>query len=188
MNFLAHLWLAEAAQLPLAGAVLGDWLRGALPAALPPPLAASVRLHRCIDAATDRHPLVRGARGRFPQGPRRYAGIVLDVLFDHALARHWPDYSREPLPEFAQRAAHAVALEASWFERAGGPAPRADAFSALLLSYRSAEGIERALRRTAQRLRDPERMSAAIAGWQQHVAALDPALPVLLHDLLAMCR
>ena len=87
MNFLAHLWLTDRAGLPLAGAILGDILRGALPADMPEPLARSVMLHRHVDAHTDRHPRVVAAREHFAPGARRYAGILLDVLFDHVLAQ-----------------------------------------------------------------------------------------------------
>ena len=183
MNFLAHLWLSERAQLPLAGAILGDSLRGALPPAMPEALARSVRLHRRVDAATDRHPRVQAARRRFDAGRRRYAGIVLDVLFDHVLAQDWPGYSGESLADFAGRAGRAVAGESRWFEHAHQAAPDADRFAALLLSYRAESGIELALRRTAGRLRRPQGMLDAMTGWRERVPGLREDLPVLLDDL-----
>jgi acyl carrier protein phosphodiesterase len=183
MNFLAHLWLSEQARLPLAGAILGDTLRGALPADMPAPLLQSVQLHRHVDAATDRHPRVRAARATFADGQRRYAGILLDVLYDHLLARQWRDYSPEPLDDFAHRAARAVAAEARWFEHAGVPAPRAASFAALLASYRDEDGIERALLRTAGRLRQPEGLVLTMAGWRARLPLLEGDLPELLTEL-----
>ena len=56
MNFLAHLWLAERTGTSLAGAVLGDVVRGADLSAYPPALALGIQLHRRVDATTDRHP------------------------------------------------------------------------------------------------------------------------------------
>jgi acyl carrier protein phosphodiesterase len=185
MNFLAHLWLADAARLPLAGAILGDTLHGALPADLPEPLARSVRLHRRIDAVTDRHPRVQAARRRFEPGTRRYAGIVIDVLFDHVLALEWPAYSGEPLPAFIARAAAAVAAEGRWFAHAGQPPPRSAPFAALLESYGAEAGIEHALRRTATRLRRPQGLIEAMAGWRGHLPQLRGDLPVVLADLRA---
>lgn len=183
MNFLAHLWLAEQARLPLAGAILGDYFRGALPEELPPSLAESVRLHRRIDAATDRHPVVRAARERFAPGARRYAGILLDILFDHALALDWPRYSPESLDDFAHRAAREVETEHRWFARAGGSTPRALPFTQLLVSYRSETGFERAVARTAQRLRRPEGLLLAMEGWRETLPGLREDLPRLLEDL-----
>lgn len=54
---------------------------------------------------TDRHPVVQAARAGFEPGARRYAGILLDILYDHCLALDWARYSDEPLAAFAQRGA-----------------------------------------------------------------------------------
>jgi acyl carrier protein phosphodiesterase len=186
VNFLAHFWLTDKAQLPLAGALLGDVLRGALPAHMPPALAASVTLHRRVDATTDRHPRVVAARSGFEPGARRYAGIVLDLLFDHVLARDWPAYSAQPLPAFADRAAQAVHEAGAWFEHAGERTPEAAPFSALLQSYASPGGIERAIERTARRLRVPGGMLDAAAGWPGRLPGLTQDLPVLLADLAGL--
>lgn len=183
MNFLAHLWLTDRARLPLAGAILGDVIHGALPADMPPPLARSVRLHRAVDAHTDRHPRVVAARATFGPGVRRYAGIVLDLLFDHALARDWGGFSAEPLAAFAARAGAEISAGGRWFEAAGDPAPDAERFSRLLQSYATAGGIERAIERTARRLRRPDGLLHAAEGWNGRLPGLREDLPVLLADL-----
>lgn len=183
MNFLAHLWLTDRAGLPLGGAILGDVLRGPLPRDMPEPLARSVRLHRSVDAHTDRHPLVVAARAQFATGARRYAGIVLDIAFDHALALDWSAYSKQPLDGFAERAGSEIAGDRAWFERAGAPAPDAAAFAALLRSYAEPAGIDRAMRRVARRLRRPEGLLHAAAGWSGWLPALRRDLPALVADL-----
>ena len=186
MNFLAHFWLTDKAQLPLAGALLGDVLRGALPPHMPAALAASVALHRRVDATTDRHPRVVAARTDFGPGARRYAGIVLDLLFDHVLARDWAAYSAQPLPVFTDRAAQAVHEAGAWFEHAGQRTPEVAPFSALLQSYATAHGIERAIERTARRLSVPAGLLDAAAGWPGRLPGLERDFPVLLADLAGL--
>ena len=61
-----------------------------------------VRLHRKIDSYTDRHPEVLQAKRHFPEGRRRYAGILLDVHFDHLLARDWHRYHGGDLDAFTR--------------------------------------------------------------------------------------
>ena len=183
MNFLAHLWLTDRARLPLAGAILGDVLHGALPPAMPSTLARAVQFHRMVDAHTDRHPRVALVRADFPAGARRFAGIVVDLVFDYVLARDWAAFSAEPLAQFADRAGREVHDGAAWFEHAGDPAPDAARFSALLQSYASEAGIERAIRRTAARLRLPDGLLRAAAGWPRRVPRLRADLPVVLADL-----
>jgi acyl carrier protein phosphodiesterase len=185
MNYLAHLWLTDAARLPLAGAILGDWVRGRLEdRGLPPALDTSIRLHRRVDVLTDRHAALATVRERFPGGARRYAGIVLDLICDHALARDWERFgSGESLPAFVRRAADAVVGDAHWFVALDVSPPRAWRLRRLLLSSRSERGIDRAVRRTAARLREPQALIAAAANWRALVPVVDETLPTLLSEL-----
>jgi len=100
MNFLAHFHLAWPDEGLVAGGLEGDYYKGPLGSDLPGPIAQGVRLHRAIDAYTDSHPLVAQLRRDFPPNLRRYAGILIDLSFDHYLSKHWDDYSDIPLPEF----------------------------------------------------------------------------------------
>lgn len=103
MNYLAHLHLGGNQPAQLLGSLYGDFVKGWLSGQWPAEIEAAIRLHRRIDAFTDSHPLLDAARARFPRERRRYAGILLDLFFDHCLARHWPDYADEPLAQFSGR-------------------------------------------------------------------------------------
>ncbi|MBX6420584.1 MAG: DUF479 domain-containing protein [Nevskia sp.] len=185
MNYLAHLWLADRARLPLAGAVLGDGVRGRLEGRFAPALERSIRLHRRIDALTDAHPCVRAARVRFAPGARRYAGIVLDLIYDHALACDWPCYSAEPLADFARRAAREVAAASEAFLALRLAPPDAAAFERWLWSYREEAGLERAFARVAARLSRPDALLQAARDWREHLPAARATLSGLLADLRA---
>ncbi|MDX1381094.1 MAG: ACP phosphodiesterase [Xanthomonadales bacterium] len=101
MNFLAHCLLARGDDGLVMGALLGDFVRGrdALDA-LPGPIRSGVRLHRRIDRHTDRSEPVQALRPRFPSPFRRYAGIVIDVGFDHCLAKDWARWAEGSLEAF----------------------------------------------------------------------------------------
>jgi acyl carrier protein phosphodiesterase len=62
-----------------------------------------VRLHRLIDGFTDRHPVTLRSITRVAREAGWYGGIVIDIYYDHVLAREWARYSSEPLPSFAAR-------------------------------------------------------------------------------------
>jgi acyl carrier protein phosphodiesterase len=101
LNVLAHALLAgNDAGLRLGG-VMGDFVRGTPDEALPARVRDGIYLHRAIDGYTDTHPLVRKAREAMPPPFRRYAGIFLDVWFDHCLARDFARYSLAPLDAFS---------------------------------------------------------------------------------------
>ena len=188
MNFLAHLWLADRTQTSLAGSVLGDVVRGSDLSAYPDDIALGIRLHRRVDAATDRHPLIQNLREQFAQGERRYAGIVLDLAADHALAHLWPQLRDEPLEKFTQRCGLALADAGEWFERGGGWRPTSNGFAELLRSYATDAGIERAIHRTSTRLRDPQGLIDAGRSWSDSAQALRPDIAALLEALLQVMR
>ena len=96
MNYLAHAWLARHSDDAILGAMLGDFVHGQQ-ALLdwPVPVREEIVRHRFIDRYTDSHPEVIAARARFGT-LRRYAGIALDVYFDHCLARGWARCASSP--------------------------------------------------------------------------------------------
>lgn len=100
MNFLAHFQLAWPDPQRVAGGLEGDYYKGPLHGELPPGIEQGVRLHRAIDAFTDSHATVQRLRRDFPPELRRYAGILIDLGFDHFLSKHWGRYSAIPLEEF----------------------------------------------------------------------------------------
>jgi len=87
----------------MLGGLLGDFVHGAIPESYPERVRAGIRLHRAIDVFTDGHPAVHAARATFVAPFRRYAGILLDVWFDHLLARDFVRWSAEPLDVFSAR-------------------------------------------------------------------------------------
>ena len=100
MNFLAHFHLAWPEPGLIAGGLEGDYHKGPLRGQLDPGIERGVRLHRSIDAYTDSHHIVEELRRQFPQSLRRYAGILIDISFDHYLTTYWSRYSNVPLGEF----------------------------------------------------------------------------------------
>jgi acyl carrier protein phosphodiesterase len=103
VNYLAHLLLSPPDDDALVGAMLGDFVKGPLGERYPGRVGAAIALHRRIDSFTDAHPVVRASRGRVAPGRRRYAGIMVDLFYDHFLARHWREHHDAPLEAFAER-------------------------------------------------------------------------------------
>jgi acyl carrier protein phosphodiesterase len=111
MNYLAHLHLGGQRPGQLLGSLYGDFVKGRLQGQFVPDVEAGIRLHRSIDIYTDSHPLVGAALSRFSLTRRRYAGIVLDVFFDHCLARDWAQYADRPLELFTRDVYRVLAAE-----------------------------------------------------------------------------
>lgn len=98
MNHLAHLVLAGPDPDHRLGAFLGDHIKGrAALGHLRRGLAEGIVLHRRIDRWADEHPAVTGLLRQLDSPWRRYGGVILDVLFDHMLTRHWHRFGPKPL-------------------------------------------------------------------------------------------
>jgi acyl carrier protein phosphodiesterase len=161
MNYLAHLHLGGDQPAQLLGSLYGDFVKGWLSGQWPPEIEAAIRLHRRIDAFTDSHPLLAESRARFPQARRRYAGILLDVFFDHCLARHWHDYAAEPLAQFSGRVYQVLLQEPQLPGRLALIAPRMAAQD-WLGSYGEFAVLQQVLVGMQRRLSHPERLDGAL--------------------------
>lgn len=103
MNYLAHLYLAEITNTSLIGNFLGDFVRGKVEdSGLLSDYEEGIRLHRKIDLFTDSHDIVANSRNRISSSRRRFAGIIIDMAYDHFLAKNWQSYSDKSLNEFVQ--------------------------------------------------------------------------------------
>ncbi len=103
MNYLAHVYLARQSDAAMVGAMLGDFVKANNIDSYPPAIAREIALHRFIDSYTDAHPVVIEAKELFGEGRRRYAGIVLDIFYDHELSRHWDNWCDIPRHELIAR-------------------------------------------------------------------------------------
>jgi len=103
MNLLAHALLAAPDAELVLGSLIGDFVRGRIDPTLPPKIRAGIALHRAVDAYTDSHDEIVAARRLFAPPFRRYAGILIDVWFDHLLARQWARFGEGDLVDFSGR-------------------------------------------------------------------------------------
>ncbi len=104
MNYLAHAFLARRDEGLMLGGLLGDHVRGLRALrGFPPDVRLGIRLHRYIDRTTDHHKQVKALLRRFPRPYRRYAGIIVDLAFDHELASHWSHYAMQSIEAFDRR-------------------------------------------------------------------------------------
>jgi acyl carrier protein phosphodiesterase len=102
VNYLAHTLLSSHTPEAIVGGMLGDFVKGSVPARYGPEVRAAILTHRAIDRYTDAHELHRASRALVSPERRRFAGILVDVFYDHFLVRHWARFSAQPLPGFTQ--------------------------------------------------------------------------------------
>jgi acyl carrier protein phosphodiesterase len=103
MNYLAHLFLSGHTPEALIGGLLGDFVKGAIGNRYDVRVCKGISLHRKIDRYTDDHEVVVASRRLMSRERRRFAGIMVDVFYDHFLACHWSRYAVVSLDEFTRQ-------------------------------------------------------------------------------------
>lgn len=163
MNFLAHTWLAGNDPALRVGGLVGDFVKGPLPGILPPDLARGVALHRAIDRFADDHPAFRRSRARIGPARRRWSGVLVDIFYDHLLARDWPEWHPDALPDYTQDI-YAEALARSAALPPGcPPVLQRMASDDWLSAYAQVDGLSLTLARMAARARQPNPLAGAEA-------------------------
>jgi acyl carrier protein phosphodiesterase len=173
LNYLAHLLLCNGRPEALVGSVLADFSRGVDLKTLSPGMRQAVELHFRVDAFTDSHPLVAESKRRIQPPHRRYAGVLVDMYYDHFLARHWDHHCDVPLPRFAAAAYEALlGAEAVLPERMVNVC-RAMAAGDWLGSYARVDAIDTALQRMSRRLTRPNHLGTGIQALVENYEALE---------------
>ncbi len=103
MNFLAHTYLSGCNEEIIVGNFMGDYVKGRNYLLLPELVKKGILIHRDIDTFTDRHPITRHAKQRVADRYHKYAGIVIDIFYDHFLASRWDEFSTLPMNDFVTR-------------------------------------------------------------------------------------
>jgi acyl carrier protein phosphodiesterase len=152
MNWLAHALLSEPDVEFRLGNLLADLVKGRDRDGMPPAFLRGTACHQVIDAFTDSHPLVHRSRARIAEEYGHLTGILVDIFYDHFLARDWDRYCTTPLDTFAASLyADIRAYPLVLPDEARAAVDRMLATDTLG-SYRRLEGITGALRRVSQRL------------------------------------
>lgn len=110
MNFLAHLYLADFDKEIVLGNFIADTIRGNKYHHFSDKIQFGVKMHRAIDVFTDNHPIFRQSKRRLNPKYRLYKGVIIDIMYDHFLAKNWNQYSAVPLDNYSQ-AVYALLFE-----------------------------------------------------------------------------
>lgn len=102
MNFLAHIYLSGENDLIKIGNFMADGIHGKNFGQFPEEVQKGIRLHREIDSFTDFHPIFRQSKHRLHERYGHYSGVIIDIFYDHFLAKNFSQYSNEPLDHFAR--------------------------------------------------------------------------------------
>lgn len=103
MNFLAHAYLSFDHPQILVGNMISDFVKGAAKDTYGKDVRQGIMLHRAIDSFTDVHPATLKAREIFRPHYRLYSGALMDIIYDHFLARDETIFTEASLKAFTHK-------------------------------------------------------------------------------------
>lgn len=188
LNYLGHLFLSPPGEDALLGSLLGDFVKGPLDHRYPHAVTRAIALHRKLDSFTDAHPTVHASKSRISAERRRYAGIMIDVFYDHFLARHWTEFHVEPLASFTARVYDI--LDRRYRELPEGLQNMVPHMTQAdwLGSYAEVDSIYAALNRIGRRLKRENRLSDSADELLANYAQLESDFRRFLPDAVRFSR
>ncbi len=153
MNFLAHAYLSFDHLDIMVGNFIADFVKGNDYKKYPEQVKQGILLHREIDHYTDKHPRVRHSKSKLYTPYSHYAGVIVDMYYDHFLAANFYKFHKLPLTRFTNRVYQTM-------DNYQGQLPDRAQYilhhmsrGNWMLSYATLEGIERALQGMGRRTR-----------------------------------
>jgi acyl carrier protein phosphodiesterase len=184
MNFLAHIYLSDENEHIKIGNFIADSIKGNNYSHLPYQVQKGIRLHREIDSFTDANKIVKVSKRRLHERYGHYDGVIIDILYDHYLAKNWVNYSNIPLKEYSEnfyeilrsnydflpdKIKHLMPymIEDNW-----------------LLNYGNFQGIERVLHGMNRRTKNKSQMHLAIEDLKLYYVDLGNDFQLFFKELI----
>ncbi|ACK70352.1 protein of unknown function DUF479 [Gloeothece citriformis PCC 7424] len=176
MNYLAHLFLAENTPESRLGNLLGDFVKGNLDnfkTVYSPQIIQGIKIHQKIDYFTDRHPIFKQSKQRISEKNRRYAGVIIDIYYDHFLSKNWLTYSNQDLEIFVTQIYQMLETYKSLLpDKLKNALPRMIQED-WLGSYRYLTGIDQTFSRLSRRIKRHNNIAFALEDLITHYSLLE---------------
>lgn len=171
MNFLFHMYLSGDDQELLVGNLMGDFVKGPLGDDYPPRIRQGLMLHRKIDSFAQGDIDFQATRLRLSPEYGLYRGVLVDLFYDHFLAKEWDSWSDTPFKDYLSWARGAVEKQLEIM-----PVKLQEIvpviFNELLPSYKNITGTEAALMRMSGRVKRPNPLGEGGAELTRHYEAI----------------
>jgi acyl carrier protein phosphodiesterase len=184
MNYLAHIYLSFENKEITIGNFIADSIKGNKYKHFPEPIQKGILLHRAIDTFTDAHPTVRKSTKRLHANYSHYSGVIVDIFYDHFLAKNWERYCETPLDTYVDN--FYALLEDNYpilpenIKRMM-PYMIADNW---LLGYAGMEGISKVLTGMNRRTKNRSQMHFAIVDLEEHYSEFEREFTLFFDELI----
>lgn len=188
MNFLAHIYLSGDDELVKIGNFMADGIRGKDYLTLPKTVQKGILLHREIDTFTDAHPIFRVSTQRLHANFHHYSGVIVDVFYDHFLAKNWSRYSNEKLEDFVQRFYHSLQSNPEILSERTTKILPIMMHENWLVSYQTVSGIQRILHQMEYRIKHRCKLSSSVEDLTNYYVEFEEEFTAFFDELINFSR
>ncbi len=188
MNFLAHIYLSFDDDEITIGNFIADSIRGNQYKHLPDRIQKGILLHRAIDTFTDAHTIPKLSSKRLHENYSHYSRVIVDIFYDHFLAKNWKTYSNTPLDLYIDRF---YGLLDDHYELLPQGTQRMMPYMIAdnwLLNYANAAGIGRVLNGMNRRTEYRSRMNMAIIDLEENYAHFESEFTSFFEELIIFSK
>lgn len=188
MNYLAHIHLSGTNDLLKIGNFMADSIKGNDYEKYAPEIKKGILLHRHIDSFTDSHPIYRRSKHRLHEKYGHYSGVIMDILYDHFLAKNWSKFSNEKLEDYANDFYQLLQDNYDILtERIKGMMPYMIARN-WLVSYATIEGLEMILFQMDYKTKHRANMQEAVVELQDFYSEFESEFFLFFEELTVSCQ
>ncbi|MCT4665943.1 MAG: acyl carrier protein phosphodiesterase [Flavobacteriales bacterium] len=183
MNFLAHIYLSDEDKEIAIGNFIADSLPSNNFQYFPEKIRMGIVLHRAIDTFTDAHPIFRKSKKRLFKNYRHYSPVIVDIIYDHFLAKNWKNYHAKELDLFVDEFYHSLD---EYFDILPIQTQRMMPFMIKdnwLLSYAHKEGIAKILHQMNHRTKNRSKMNLAIIDLDENYQDFEEEFTTFFEEL-----
>jgi acyl carrier protein phosphodiesterase len=188
MNFLAHIYLSGENDLITIGNFIADGIKGKDYKKYPIDIQTGILLHRNIDTYTDAHKTVRLSTKRLHEKYGHYSGVIVDILYDHFLAKNWSIYCNDPLDDYVQKFYDSLEENYDILPLRIQKMMPFMVTDNWLLSYASIEGITRVLEGMNRRTKHRSGMNEAVNELEEFYSAFEKEFTHFFDELIEFSK
>ncbi len=188
MNYLAHSFLSFQKTDLIIGNFIADSIQGNRFGNLTEGIIKGIKLHRKIDVFTDSHPIFLTSKHRFSKDFDKYSGVLMDIFYDHYLAKYFSLYSTLSLQEHADGIYYILKNNHNFLPE---PAKRFYGYMTernILFEYASLKGIETVLTHLSGRIRNRFELQLAVPILEKDYVEIEEEFFIFFDDLMAFCK
>ncbi len=169
----------------MVGNFIGDFVKGNQLESFEEEIRMGVNLHRAIDEYTDAHEIVKLSKDKLRGKYRHYSGVIVDVYYDHFLAKNWSTYHKTPLLQFTEETYKQLFKYISLLPSGAQRMLPYMKDGNWLYNYSKIEGIHQALSGMARRTKFNSKMEYAVEDLRIHYSEFEEEFTSFFKDLIS---